>query len=123
MPMLRLAQAEREQALCLVCRTPGHERAAQASGLCSECSRMRHDRGQTVEAFVNGRWALPAGVAAPLVRPLPGRRVSPVGHYRRAAVRGVSPPAGASTRADRRPSFERFIAAGPWEPSSTAGAR
>ena len=54
MPMLRLAQAESEQALCLVCRTPGHERAAQASGLCSECSRMRHARGQTVEAFVNG---------------------------------------------------------------------
>ena len=54
MPMLRLAQADREEELCLVCRTPGHERATQANGLCSECSRMRHARGQTVEAFVNG---------------------------------------------------------------------
>ena len=54
MPMLRLAQADREEELCLVCRTPGHERPARLNGLCSECSRMRHDRRQTIEAFVNG---------------------------------------------------------------------
>ena len=54
MPVLRLAQADREEELCLVCRTPGHERAARNNGLCAECSRQRHDRGQTIEAFVAG---------------------------------------------------------------------
>jgi len=52
--MLRLAQAEHGEQLCVVCRTPGHERAARLEGLCGECSRMRYARGQTVEASVAG---------------------------------------------------------------------
>ena len=115
MPMLRVAQAEREQALCLVCRTPGYERAAQASGLCSECSRMRHDRGQTVEAFVNGDGRYPP--AWP--RHSFGRCLVD-GCHRWATTDerlcGVCRRRRRKHPPDRRPSFERFIAAGPWEP-------
>jgi integrase len=115
MPMLRLAQADREQRLCLVCRTTGHERAAQASGLCSECSRMRHDRGQTVEAFVGGdeRFA-----------PAPPRR-----SFGRCLVHGCRRWATTDERLcavcrrrwlkvppERRPQLEQFIAEGPWQP-------
>ena len=40
--------------LCLVCRTPGHQRPAQDKGLCSACSRLRRSRGVSVAAFVAG---------------------------------------------------------------------
>lgn len=57
-PVRRVAQADREEQLCLVCCTPGHERAARNHGLCPECNRLRFDRRQTIEAFVAGdeRW-------------------------------------------------------------------
>ncbi len=115
MPMLRLAQAEREQQLCLVCRTPGHERAAQASGLCSECSRMRHDRGQTIEAFVNGDDRYPP--AWP--RRTFGRCL--VHRCQRWATTderlcGVCRRRWRKHPPDRRPSLERFVAEGPWRP-------
>jgi integrase len=42
-----------EQRLCLVCRTPGHERpAAGRNGLCSSCEEARRTRGQTVDQYV-----------------------------------------------------------------------
>jgi hypothetical protein len=48
-----------EQRLCLVCCTPGHERAAdRRNGLCFACELARRRRGQTVEEYVAG--ALPA---------------------------------------------------------------
>ncbi len=115
MPMLRLAQADREEELCLVCRTPGHERAAQANGLCSECSRMRHARGQSVEAFVNGDDRFPP--AWP--RRSFGRCL--VDGCRRWA-RTEERLCGACRRrwrkrpAGRRPSIEQFAAEGPWQP-------
>jgi integrase len=40
--------------LCLVCRTPGHQRPAQRQGLCNACSRARRSRGVSVAAFVAG---------------------------------------------------------------------
>lgn len=41
--------------LCLVCRTPGHERpSAGPHGLCLTCDGKRRWRGQTVEATVGG---------------------------------------------------------------------
>jgi len=44
-----------EPFLCLVCRTPGHERpACGLHGLCRSCDRVRRRRGQTVEEFVAG---------------------------------------------------------------------
>ena len=45
---------EVDRALCLVCRTPGHQRPAQREGLCSACSRLRRLRGVSVAAFVAG---------------------------------------------------------------------
>jgi integrase len=114
-PPLRVAQAGREQRLCLVCCTPGHERASQASGLCSECSRMRHDRGQTVEEFVAGDGRFP-----------PARSC---GSFGRCLVNGCRRWATTDERLcavcrrrwrkqppDRRSSFEQFIADGPWRP-------
>ncbi|MGH3609932.1 MAG: hypothetical protein ACRDRD_17875, partial [Pseudonocardiaceae bacterium] len=115
MPMLRLGQADREQRLCLVCCTPGHERAAQSSGLCSECSRMRHDRGQTVEAFVDGddRFS-PASPRRSFGRCLVDgcRRWATTDERLCAVCRRrwrKSPP-------DQRPLFDQFLAAGPWRP-------
>lgn len=43
-----------DRALCLVCRTPGHQRPAQREGLCNACSRLRRSRGVSVAAFVAG---------------------------------------------------------------------
>jgi integrase len=114
-PLLRLAQAEREQRLCLVCRTPGHERAAQATGLCSECSRMRHARGQTVEAFVAGDDRFP---------PAPPRRSFGrclVDRCRRWATTEERLCAVCRRRwrknpVDSRPPVEQFVAEGPWRP-------
>lgn len=57
-PLRRHDQASREQALCLVCRTPGHERAARTKGLCVDCCRHRLARKQTVEEFVAGHRGL-----------------------------------------------------------------
>jgi integrase len=42
-----------EQRLCIVCRTPGHERpAAGGNGLCLSCNSGRKGRGQTVAEYV-----------------------------------------------------------------------
>jgi integrase len=44
-----------EQRLCLVCRTPGHERPAVGpSGLCLSCDSCRRARGLTVYEYVPG---------------------------------------------------------------------
>jgi integrase len=114
-PMLRLAQADREEELCLVCRTPGYERPARLNGLCSECSRMRHDRRQTIEAFVNGddRYA-PAWPRRSFGR-------CTVDGCRRWAITDERLCTACRRRwrklpAEKRPPFERFLAAGPWEP-------
>ncbi len=45
---------EGHSVLCLVCRTPGHQRPAQREGLCSACSRLRRLRGVSVAALVAG---------------------------------------------------------------------
>lgn len=48
-------------ALCLVCRTPGHERpAGGASPLCRSCNALRALRRQTVDAYVAGDDRYPA---------------------------------------------------------------
>jgi hypothetical protein len=79
-PLRRHAQAQKE-ALCLICRTPGHERGARTLGLCVDCDRHRRARRQTVEAFVAGHPRL--GVPKP--RPSFGRclvDVSALGYQR-----------------------------------------
>jgi hypothetical protein len=44
-----------QQRLCLVCRTPGHERpAAGRNGLCLSCDSGRRTRGQTVAEYAAG---------------------------------------------------------------------
>lgn len=40
--------------LCLVCRTPGHERRARRGELCLACSNLQLSRGQTVATYVHG---------------------------------------------------------------------
>lgn len=45
---------EVDRGLCLVCRTPGHQRPAQREGLCNACSRLRRSRGVSVAVFVAG---------------------------------------------------------------------
>jgi hypothetical protein len=56
---------EVDRALCLVCRTSGHERPAQDKGLCSACSRLRRSRGVSVAAFVAGDDRYPPATARP----------------------------------------------------------
>ena len=52
-------RSEDLERLCLVCRTPGHERPVAAQGLCFSCLSGARNRGQAVQAYVTGdaRWA------------------------------------------------------------------
>jgi integrase len=45
--------------LCLICRTPGHQRPVRGNGLCTACMAAAHDRGQTVAEYVDGDANLP----------------------------------------------------------------
>jgi len=47
-------RSEDLERLCLVCRTPGHERPGAARGLCYSCLSQAKQRGQSVEAHVAG---------------------------------------------------------------------
>ena len=51
-------RSEDLERLCLVCRTPGHERPVAAQGLCYSCLSQAKGRGQSVAAYVGGdeRW-------------------------------------------------------------------
>jgi len=51
-------RSEDLERLCLVCRTPGHERPVAAQGVCYSCVRQASNRGQSVAAYVAGdeRW-------------------------------------------------------------------
>lgn len=55
--------------LCLVCRTPGHERPVAAQGLCYSCHRQASNRGQTVPAYVGGDERWPAATPRPTFGP------------------------------------------------------
>jgi integrase len=115
-PLRRHDQATRQQPLCLVCRTPGHERAARTKGLCPDCCRHRAARGQTVEEFVAGHARL--GVPQPRLSfgrcGVDGCRRWATNDrgfcqvcYRRWKKIPVVKRAGAR---------EAFLAAGPWQP-------
>lgn len=115
-PARRVAQSDREERLCLVCCTPGHERASRNHGLCSECSRQRHDRRQTVEAFIAGDERWPPAVP----RRSFGRCA--VDRCRRWAVTDEQFCAPCRKRWQRSPGETRptrieFVAMGPWQPS------
>jgi hypothetical protein len=55
--------------LCLVCRTPGHERRVRRGKLCIACASVQSDRGQTVEAYVNGDDRYPPAEPRPSLPP------------------------------------------------------
>jgi integrase len=71
-----------QESLCLVCRTPGHERPAASRGLCGQCSSQRHRRRQSLEAFLHGDERFPPG------RPKPGFGACRVSGCERLAVGG-----------------------------------
>ena len=48
------------EALCLVCRTPGHERPACTVGLCRSCRSEQRSRRQSVSEYVGGGGRFPA---------------------------------------------------------------
>lgn len=54
--LLEVTQTRGEdlERLCLVCRTPGHERPVAAQGLCYSCHRQATNRGQSPVAYVAG---------------------------------------------------------------------
>jgi len=47
-------RSEDLERICLVCRTPGHERPAHAAGLCEACLAMSKRRGQSPAAYARG---------------------------------------------------------------------
>jgi integrase len=53
------------EALCLVCRTPGHERPARSGGLCDICARTARGRGPAVKAYFDGDGGFPPGFPRP----------------------------------------------------------
>jgi integrase len=58
-------RSEDLERLCLVCRTPGHERAAAAHELCCSCLRQASKRGQTTAAYVAGDQHWPPATPRP----------------------------------------------------------
>ena len=110
----RHAQAETEQALCLVCRTPGHERAPR-SRACARAARGCRVTAAKLPSPCRRRRALRAGQAATVVRALPGRWLPALGRNRRAAVPRV-PPTPERIPPPSVRALARFIAQGPWTP-------
>ena len=54
-PRVLTRDGRTEERLCLVCRTPGHERpAAGRNGLCRSCEEARRVHGQTVQQYAAG---------------------------------------------------------------------
>ena len=47
-------RSENIERLCLVCRTPGHERPVAAHGLCFSCNRQAVNRSQSVKSYTAG---------------------------------------------------------------------
>jgi integrase len=111
----RHAQAETEQTLCLVCRTPGHERAPALEGLCKNCSRLSRDRGQTPAEHIAGDERYPPA------RPRPSFGRCLVDGCRRWGATDEQLCHACRMRLHRipvaeRPSLQQFIERGPWTP-------
>ncbi len=51
--------------LCLVCRTPGHERPVRGGGLCTACMAAARDRDQSVAVYVAGDARFPPAAPRP----------------------------------------------------------
>ncbi len=49
--------------MCLVCRTPGHERPAHSAGLCDSCLSLSRRRGQSPTAYARGDERYPPALA------------------------------------------------------------
>jgi integrase len=54
-----------KDALCAVCRTPGHERPVRAHGLCAACEQAMGKRGQSKEQYVAGDEEFPPATPRP----------------------------------------------------------
>ena len=55
----------RTAALCVVCRTPGHERPVHTHGLCISCYQTMAKRGQSPEEYISGDDEFPPAVPRP----------------------------------------------------------
>jgi hypothetical protein len=53
------------QPLCLICRTPGHERPADSNGLCKACAATARNNGLTAEQYRTGTPGHPAARPRP----------------------------------------------------------
>jgi integrase len=62
-------RSEDLERLCLVCRTPGHERPLAAQGLCYSCLSQAKGRGQSVAAYIAGDERWPAATPRPTFGP------------------------------------------------------
>ena len=91
--------ADGQVALCLVCRTPGHERRARRGKLCAACSALQHHRGQTVEAYVNGDHRFPPAKPRPT---LPDCEVVGCGYGIEIPGRGLCSACDLRLRSQRR---------------------
>jgi integrase len=114
-PARRAAQADREERLCRVCCTPGHERASRHRGLCQECNRHRCDRRQTIEAFIAGDDRWPAAVP----RRGFGRCLVDGCHRWATTEERLCGPCRTRWRRlpeQKRPTMVAFISTGPWQP-------
>lgn len=55
--------------LCLVCRTPGHERPARSAGLCVACHAAMIDHDETLAGYLDGDEAFAPAVPRPTFGP------------------------------------------------------
>ena len=91
--------------LCLVCRTPGHERPVHSGELCDSCHASRARRGQSITAYMEGD----ARYRAALPRVTSGVACS-IATRSRAATRGSALSIGDSGGELARPGRRRLIA-------------
>ena len=96
----------RPPGLCLVCRTPGHERPEVQKGLCISCNHVRQVRRQSVDAYVNGDARYLPAVPRPTLGRCPARTCQRLGAH----LNGLCDAHYQLWRVSRFPPLEAFLA-------------
>ncbi len=99
--------------LCLVCRTPGHERPVRGNGLCTACMAAARDHGQSVAEYVAGDAHFPpARATADLRRSARSWPVCVSRHRAHPALCEAHERTWVTRRAPERPSVRGLVRSG-----------
>lgn len=96
----------RPPGLCLVCRTPGHERPEHEKGLCISCNQARRVHGQSVDSHVYGDERHVPAVPRPTLGRCPARTCHRLGAH----LNGLCEAHYQLWRVSRFPPLDAFLA-------------